>query len=163
MTYILHTYINNMFDNLIQTTYQDFIVIKKEYFEEGIFVLIRNNKKNEKIIGIVPRNSTSIYTPNETFKIIDFTDKIDHFIHKKLCIYRKPVIICDEQGGILCLNRYIQTNFLSSLKNISRIELLENYEINYESFYNIANSYKVNDVYAKLTDEDKIIEFLLDL
>ncbi len=163
----LHIYLKDELDKELIAKYQDFKIIKNFNCEEGIFILIRNNENIEKIIGIIPINSDSIYSINETFKIEDFTNKNMHFIHETLIIQRKPIIVCDEQGGILCIHedRY-KSGFINRIikkENLTKSFILDNYDIDYNSFYYVAKSVDVNNIYKDLTDENKVMEFIINL
>jgi hypothetical protein len=103
----LHTYLKDELDKELSAKYPHFKIIENFNSEEGNFILIKNNENIEKIIGIMPINSDSIYSINETFKIEDFTNKTTHFIHETLIIQKKSIIVCDEQGGILCFHKTI--------------------------------------------------------
>jgi len=104
------------FEKILEQTNNHFKIIENFNCEEGNFILIKNNENIKKIIGIIPINSDSIYSINETFKIEDFTNKTTHFIHETLIIEKKPIIVCDEQGGILCLHKdYNKSGFISRI------------------------------------------------
>lgn len=163
----LHTYLKDELDKELITKYPYFKIIENFNSEEGNFILIKNNENIKKIIGIIPINSDSIYSINETFKIEDFTNKTSHFIHETLIIEKKPIIVCDEQGGILCLHKdYNKSGFISRIikkENLTKSFILDNYDIDYSSFYNVAKSDGVNDTYRDLTDENKVMEFIINL
>ena len=163
----LHTYLKDELDKELITKYPYFKIIENFNSEEGNFILIKNNENIKKIIGIIPINSDSIYSINETFKIEDFTNKTSHFIHETLIIEKKPIIVCDEQGGILCLHKdYNKSGFISRIikkENLTKLFILDNYDIDYSSFYNVAKSDGVNDTYRDLTDENKVMEFIINL
>ena len=163
----LHTYLKDELDKELITKYPYFKIIENFNIEEGNFILIKNNENIKKIIGIIPINSDSIYSINETFKIEDFTNKTTHFIHETLIIEKKPIIVCDEQGGILCLHKdYNKSGFISRIikkENLTKSFILDNYDIDYSSFYNVAKSDGVNDTYRDLTDENKVMEFIINL
>ena len=162
----LHTYLKDELDKELITKYPYFKIIENFNSEEGIYILIKNNENIEKIIGIIPINSDSIYSINETFKIEDFTNKTTHFIHETLIIEKKPIIVCDEQGGILCLHKdYNKSGFISRIikkENLTKSFILDNYDIDYSSFYYVAKSDGVNDTYRDLTDENKVMEFIIN-
>lgn len=162
----LHTYLKDELDKELITKYPYFKIIENFNCEEGNFILIKNNENIKKIIGIIPINSDSIYSINETFKIEDFTNKTTHFIHETLIIEKKPIIVCDEQGGILCLHKdYNKSGFISRIikkENLTKSFILDNYDIDYSSFYNVAKSDGVNDTYRDLTDENKVMEFIIN-
>ena len=90
---------------------------------------------------------------------------------KELCnansIEKKPIIVCDEQGGILCLHKdYNKSGFISRIikkENLTKSFILDNYDIDYSSFYYVAKSDGVNDTYRDLTDENKVMEFIINL
>ena len=163
----LHTYLKDELDKELITKYPYFKIIENFNSEEGIYILIKNNENIKKIIGIIPINSDSIYSINETFKIEDFTNKTSHFIHETLIIEKKPIIVCDEQGGILCLHKdYNKSGFISRIikkENLTKLFILDNYDIDYSSFYNVAKSDGVNDTYRDLTDENKVMKFIINL
>ena len=165
----LHTYLKDELDKELITKYPYFKIIENFNSEEGIYILIKNNENIKKIIGIIPINSDSIYSINETFKIKDFTDEPTHFIHETLIISReeKPIIVCDEQGGILCLHKdYNKSGFISRIikkENLNKSFILDNYDIDYSSFYYVAKSDGVNDTYRDLTDENKVMEIIINL
>lgn len=163
----LHTYLKDELDKELITKYPYFKIIENFNSEEGNFILIKNNENIKKIIGIIPINSDSIYSINETFKIEDFTNKTSHFIHETLIIEKKPIIVCDEQGGILCLHKdYNKSGFISRIikkENLTKSFILDNYDIDYSSFYYVAKSDGVNDTYRDLTDENKVMEFIINL
>ena len=163
----LHTYLKDELDKELITKYPHFKIIENFNCEEGNFILIKNNENIKKIIGIIPINSDSIYSINETFKIKDFTNKTTHFIHETLIIEKKPIIVCDEQGGILCLHKdYNKSGFISRIikkENLTKSFILDNYDIDYSSFYYVAKSDGVNDTYRDLTDENKVMEFIINL
>ena len=162
----LHKYLKDELDKELITKYPHFKIIENFNCEEGNFILIKNNENFKKIIGIIPINSDSIYSINETFKIEDFTNKTTHFIHETLIIEKKPIIVCDEQGGILCLHKdYNKSGFISRIikkENLTKSFILDNYDIDYSSFYNVAKSDGVNDTYRDLTDENKVMEFIIN-
>ena len=162
----LHKYLKDELDKELITKYPHFKIIENFNCEEGNFILIKNNENIKKIIGIIPINSDSIYSINETFKIEDFTNKTTHFIHETLIIEKKPIIVCDEQGGILCLHKdYNKSGFISRIikkENLTKSFILDNYDIDYSSFYNVAKSDGVNDTYRDLTDENKVMEFIIN-
>ena len=162
----LHSYLKDELDKELITKYPYFQIIENFNSEEGNFILIKNNENIKKIIGIIPINSDSIYSINETFKIEDFTNKTTHFIHETLIIEKKPIIVCDEQGGILCLHKdYNKSGFISRIikkENLTKLFILDNYDIDYSSFYNVAKSDGVNDTYRDLTDENKVMEFIIN-
>jgi hypothetical protein len=159
----LHIYLQNTLNKELITNYQHFTITQKYCVEEGYFVLIKNSDNNEKIIGIIPINSNSIYSINETFIIKDFTNIITHFIHKTLIISKKPIILCDKQGCILCLDKDNNiSNFFYKKQNLNKLFILDNYDIDYESFYCVAKSCDVNNEYSKLTNKNKIIDFLIN-
>ena len=140
----LHKYLKDELDKELITKYPHFKIIENFNCEEGNFILIKNNENIKKIIGIIPINSDSIYSINETFKIEDFTNKTTHFIHETLIIEKiekKPIIVCDEQGGILCFHKdYNKSGFISRIikkENFTKSFILDNYDIDYSSFYNI--------------------------
>ena len=164
----LHKYLKDELDKELITKYPHFKIIENFNCEEGNFILIKNNENIKKIIGIIPINLDSIYSINETFKIEDFTNKTTHFIHETLIIEKiekKPIIVCDEQGGILCLNKdYNKSGFISRIikkENLTKLFILDNYDVDYSSFYYVAKSDGVNDTYRDLTDENKVMEFIL--
>ena len=102
-------------------------------------------------------------------KIEDFTNKTTHFIHETLIIEKiekKPIIVCDEQGGILCFHKdYNKSGFISRIikkENFTKLFILDNYDIDYSSFYYVAKSDGVNDTYRDLTDENKVMEFIIN-
>jgi len=163
----LHTYLKDELDKELSAKYPHFKIIENFNSEEGNFILIKNNENIEKIIGIMPINSDSIYSINETFKIEDFTNKTTHFIHETLIIQKKPIIVCDEQGGILCIHKdYNKSGFISRIikkENLTKSFILDNYDIDYSSFYYVAKSDGVNDTYRDLTDENKVMEFIINL
>ena len=163
----LHSYLKDELDKELITKYPYFQIIENFNSEEGIYILIKNNENIKKIIGIIPINSDSIYSINETFKIEDFTNKTSHFIHETLIIEKKPIIVCDEQGGILCLHKdYNKSGFISRIikkENLTKSFILDNYDIDYSSFYYVAKSDGVNDTYRDLTYENKVIEFIINL
>lgn len=167
---ILHTYLKDELDKELIAKYPHFKIIENINYEEGKFILIKNNENIKKIIGIVPINSDSIYSINEMFKIEDFTNKPTHFIHEKLITEKlitekKPIIVCDEQGAILCLHKDYKCGFISKIikkENITKSFILDNYDIDYSSFYHVAKSDGVNDIYKDLTDENKVIEFIME-
>jgi len=163
----LHTYLKDELDKELSAKYPHFKIIENFNSEEGNFILIKNNENIEKIIGIMPINSDSIYSINETFKIEDFTNKTTHFIHETLIIQKKPIIVCDEQGGILCFHKdYNKSGFISRIikkENLTKSFILDNYDIDYSSFYYVAKSDGVNDTYRDLTDENKVMEFIINL
>ena len=163
----LHKYLKDELDKELITKYPHFKIIENFNCEEGNFILIKNNENIKKIIGIIPINSDSIYSINETFKIEDFTNKTTHFIHETLIIEKKPIIVCDEQGGILCLHKdYNKSGFISRIikkENLNKSFILDNYDIDYGSFYYVAKSDGVNDTYRDLTDENKVMEFIINL
>ena len=164
----LHKYLKDELDKELIVKYPHFKIIENVNVEEGNFILIKNNENIEKIIGIMPINSDSIYSINETFKIEDFTNKTTHFIHKTLIIQKKPIkpiIVCDEQGGILCFHKdYNKSGFINRIikkENLNKSFILDNYDIDYSSFYYVAKSDGVNDTYRDLTDENKVMEFII--
>ena len=166
----LHKYLKDELDKELIVKYPHFKIIENFNIEEGNFVLIKNNENIEKIIGIMQINSDSIYSINETFKIEDFSNKTTHFIHETLIIQKKPIkpiIVCDEQGGILCFHEdYNKSGFINRIikkENLTKSFILDNYDIDYSSFYNVAKSDGVNYTYRDLTDENKVMEFILDL
>jgi hypothetical protein len=163
----LHTYLKDELDKELITKYPYFKIIENFNSEEGIYILIKNNENIKKIISIIPINSDSIYSINETFKIEDFTNKTSHFIHETLIIEKKPIIVCDEQGGILCLHKdYNKSGFINRIikkENLNKSFILDNYDIDYSSFYYVAKSDGVNDTYRDLTDENKVMEFIINL
>jgi len=163
----LHTYLKDELDKELSAKYPHFKIIENFNSEEGNFILIKNNENIEKIIGIIPINSDSIYSINETFKIEDFTNKTMYFIHETLIIQKKPIIVCDEQGGILCFHKdYNKSGFISRIikkENLTKSFILDNYDIDYSSFYYVAKSDGVNDTYRDLTDENKVMEFIINL
>ena len=163
----LHTYLKDELDKELSAKYPHFKIIENFNSEEGNFILIKNNENIEKIIGIMPINSDSIYSINETFKIEDFTNKTTHFIHETLIIQKKSIIVCDEQGGILCFHKdYNKSGFISRIikkENLTKSFILDNYDVDYSSFYYVAKSDGVNDTYRDLTDENKVMEFIINL
>ena len=166
----LNNLLKDELDKELIAKYPYFKIIENFNCEEGNFILIENNENRKKIIGIIPINSDSIYSINETFKIEDFTNKTTHFIHETLIIEKiekKPIIVCDEQGGILCLHKdYNKSGFISRIikkENLTKLFILDNYDIDYSSFYNVAKSDGVNDTYRDLTDENKVMEFIINL
>ena len=165
----LHAYLKNELDNELINRYPHFKIISNFYSEEGCYILIENNENIKKIIGIIPVNSDSIYSNNETFKIKDFTNETTHIIHEILIIpkEKKPVIVCDEQGGILCCHTdHTKSGFISKIikkENLTKSFILDNYVIDYDSFYNVAKNKDVNDVYNDFTDENKIMDFIINL
>ena len=162
----LHTYLKDELDKELITKYPHFKIIENFNCEEGNFILIKNNENIKKIIGIIPINSDSIYSINETFKIEDFTNKTTHFIHETLIIEKILIIVCAEQGGILCFHKdYNKSGFISRIikkENFTKSFILDNYDIDYSSFYNVAKSDGVNDTYRDLTDENKVMEFIIN-
>ena len=162
----LHTYLKDELDKELITKYPYFKIIENFNSEEGIYILIKNNENIKKIISIIPINSDSIYSINETFKIENFTNKTSHFIHETLIIEKKPIIVCDEQGGILCLHKdNNKSGFISRIikkENFTKSFILDNYDIDYSSFYYVAKSDGVNDTYRDLTDENKVMEFIIN-
>lgn len=68
---------------MLSSEYREFEIIKECKIEEGHFLRIKNIGE-EKIIGIVPINSESIYTIDEMFEIKDFTNRASHFVHNIL-------------------------------------------------------------------------------
>ena len=166
----LHIYLKDKLDKELIVKYPHFKIIENVNVEEGNFILIKNNENIEKIIGIMPINSDSIYSINETFKIEDFTNKTTHFIHETLIIQKKPIkpiIVCDEQGGILCFHKdYNKSGFINRIikkENLNKSFILDNYDIDYSSFYYVAKSDGVNDTYRDLTDENKVMKFIINL
>ena len=168
----LHEYLKNELYKELKIKYPHFTITQESSFEEGTFVLIKNIENIQKIIGIVPVNSDSIYDVNETFIVKDFTDKTSHFVHETLLIDKKPikpVIVCDEQGGVLCFDSNGDRNksgFISCVikkENRTKSFILDNYDIDYESFYYVAKSDGINDIYRDLTDENKVIDFIVSL
>ena len=164
----LHKYLKDELDKELIAKYPHFKIIENFNCEEGNFILIKNNENIKKIIGIIPINSDSIYSINETFKIEDFTNKTTHFIHETLIIEKiekKPIIVCDEQGGILCFHKdYNKSGFINRIikkENLTKSFILDNYDIDYSSFYYVAKSDGVNDTYRDLTDENKVMEFII--
>ena len=156
---ILHAYLEEQLNKELIANYGHFTILQKCSFEEGLFMLIKNAENIEKIIGVVPVNSNSIYTVNETFRVDDFTDE-------KLII-KKPIIVCDEQGGILCLHKERnKSGFISNIikkENFTKSFIFDNYDIDYQSFYYVAKSNEGKNAYADLTDKNKVIEFIINL
>ena len=166
----LNNLLKDELDKELIAKYPYFKIIENFNCEEGNFILIENNENRKKIIGIIPINSDSIYSINETFKIEDFTNKTTHFIHETLIIEKiekKPIIVCDEQGGILCFHKdYNKSGFISRIikkENLTKSFILDNYDIDYSSFYYVAKSDGVNDTYRDLTDENKVMKFIINL
>ena len=168
----------------IKINFQKYEIVREEFIEEGIFVIISNNI-NKKIIGIVPTKTESIYgerfyyknkylhTFDETYEIKDFTNNKHHFIHeyfnpkKKEIPTDKPHIICDEQGGVIVYNfdMTMPSGFYNKIipkEERTKKNLLNNYYIIYQSFYDCAKNAD-NDEYRKLTNEEAVIEFLVEL
>jgi len=85
----LNNLLKDELDKELIAKYPYFKIIENFNCEEGNFILIENNENRKKIIGIIPINSDSIYSINETFKIKDFTDETTHFIHETLIISRE--------------------------------------------------------------------------
>jgi hypothetical protein len=163
----LHKYLKDKLHKELIAKYPHFKIIENFNCEEGNFILIKNNENIKKIIGITPINSNSIYSINETFKIEDFTNKTAHFIHETLIIQKKPIIVCDEQGCILCLHKdYNKSGLINRIikkENLTKSFILDNYDIDYSSFYCGAKSDGINDTYGDLTNENKVIEFIINL
>ena len=100
-------------------------------------------------------------------------------IDAQLCenIQKKPIIVCDEQGGILCIHNDYQEGVVYSglinksgfihriikKENLTKSFILDNYDVDYSSFYYVAKSDGVNDTYRDLTDENKVMEFIINL
>jgi hypothetical protein len=82
-------------------------------------------------------------------------------------IQKKPIIVCDEQGGILCIHKdYSKSGFIHRIikkENLTKLFILDNYDVDYSSFYYVAKSDGVNDTYRDLTDENKVMEFIINL
>jgi hypothetical protein len=142
----------------VATNYPKFTNKRKCCFEDGCFALIvnKNGNDDEKIIGIVPVNTSSIYSLNETFELAEFTENLTHFIHNNIIIKRKPLIVCDQLGGILCVDRPSNTHVLrgylsnnsTNIINPTKQMLLDTFK----SFH-----------FIDLSDNYKIIELLLDI
>jgi len=166
----------------IKINLPNYTIDKEIHFEEGVFVLLSNNS-NTKIIGIVPTKTESIYgerlcyknsylsTFDEIYVIKDFTDDTKHFIHehfnpKEEMSKDKSEIFCDEQGGVIVYGHNIlePSGFYSDVipkENRTRENLLDNYNIIFQSFYDCAK-YAGNDEYRCLTNEEAVINFLID-
>ena len=82
-------------------------------------------------------------------------------------IDQKPIIVCDTQGGILCFHKDLyKSGFINTIikkENLTKSFILDNYDIDYSSFYYVAKSHGVNDTYRDLTNENKVMEFLINL
>jgi len=48
-------------------------------------------------------------------------------------------------------------------ENLTKLFILDNYDVDYSSFYYVAKSDGVNDTYRDLTDENKVMEFIINL
>ncbi len=87
----IERYLTNKLTNYIKIVYPQYEILKEECLEEGLFMLI-NNKISEKIIGIIPTNSNSIYGNSleaeniEQLRNIDFNGlyEIKNFTDDKL-------------------------------------------------------------------------------
>ena len=58
---------------------------------------------------------------------------------------------------------YNKSGFISRIikkENLTKSFILDNYDIDYRSFYYVAKSDGVNDTYRDLTDENKAMEFI---
>lgn len=90
--------LNDMLERHIRLVYKGFTMVKKYYVEEGMFVLISDFNTDEyidKIIGIVPTKTDSIYSNNEELKIKEFTDDYNHFTYKEFyTLSERARIIC---------------------------------------------------------------------
>ena len=178
----IHEHIKLKLSYYIKNNFPRCKIVKEEFLEEGVFVLIDNNI-NKKIIGIVPTKTKSIYgkqffhknsylhTFDEMYEIKDFTDDTEHFIHehfnpKNETPKDKPQIICDSLGGIIVYN-YDMTMPSGFYNNIipkekrTKENLLNNYYIIFQSFYDCAKDAD-NDEYCKLTNEEAVINFLIN-
>jgi len=160
----LHKRLCKRLDTYVAINYPKFTNKRKCCFEDGCFALIVNKNKNgndvEKIIGIVPVNTSSIYSLNETFELAEFTENLTHFIHNIIIIKRKPLIVCDQLGGILCVDRPSNTHVLrgylsnnsTNIINPTKQMLLDTFDVDFKSFH-----------FIDLSDNHKIIELLLDI
>jgi hypothetical protein len=171
----------------IKINFSNYTIDKEIHFENGVFVLLSRNN-NTKIIGIVPTKTESIYgerlcyknsylsTFDEIYIIKDFTDDTKHFIHehfihehfnpKEEMPKDKSEIFCDKQGGVIVYGYNIlePSGFYSDVipkENRTRKNLLDNYYIMFQSFYN-CTKYAGNDEYRCLTNEEAVINFLID-
>ena len=163
----------------IKINFTNYKIVKEEYTEEGIFVLINNNN-DEKIIGIVPTKSESIYgeqfsykttylrTFDEIYIIKDFTDDTKHFIHeyfipKKEISKDKPQIYCDEENGAILSYRNMIPLLFQFIPKEERTKekILNNYNVIFQSFYDCAKNAD-NEEYKNLTNEDAVINFLIN-
>jgi hypothetical protein len=117
----LHKTIKNGLYAIYECQYNNHKIIEEFMYEEGFFLLL----DDDEIIGLVPVNSSSIYTKNESFKFFLLSEhnvimintiakiissqfktniKIDiykdiHFMNEhKRHLY--TVLTCDEQGGV---------------------------------------------------------------
>ena len=146
--------------------YIEYKIIEEKILEEGIYCLIMNYD-NFKIIGIVSENNESMYDIDSTYEIKDFTDdkKINEMFEEDIKnINEKPVIVCDEQGGILVLNNGGNDGFFTKVIPIevrTKENLETNYNIDQDSFILCAKD--GNSTYKKLTNNEAIINFLMNL
>jgi hypothetical protein len=166
----------------IKINFPKYEIVKEEFIEEGIFVIISNDI-NKKIIGIVPTKTESIYGEqfyyenrylhafDETYEIKDFTNNDKHFIHeyfnpKKEIPKDKQQIICDEMGGVFVYNNdmMMPSGFYNNIipkKERTKENLLNNYYIIFQSFYDCAKD-AGDDEYRKLINEEAVINFLIN-
>lgn len=163
----IETYIQKKLFEFFNIKFYDWTLIDNKNFEEGFFIFIFK-EDIKKIIGIVPTKSRSIYNDGEKFRIQDFTNKKDHFIHKYFIIKLDPIVCFDDMGGSIFLldfkdNNYFSINKFINLEKKDKLQMLDNYEINFQSFldYNLKNP--DNLTYSKLIDTTTIITYLQDL
>jgi len=165
----------------IRINFPQYKIIQEYLIEEGGFVMISNDI-DKKIIGIVPTKTKSIYgkqfyikntptyTYDETFIIKDFTNEHHHPTHNHFNPQKnptdKPHIICDPQGGIIVYDheRAKSSGFYNDVipeEKRTVDNLLDNYYIIYQSFYDCAR-YTQNDEYYSLTNEPAVLSFLIN-
>lgn len=93
-----HLLLSDKLENHIRLNYKGFTLVKKYNSEEGMFILISDFNKHiyiDKIIGIVPTKTDSIYSKNEVFKIKEFTYDYNHFTFKNFYTYPQIIrMIC---------------------------------------------------------------------
>lgn len=77
--YNLITKLRNELYTVYKLNYHDFAIIKELFYEEGGYILYRENGKGH-VLGIIPKYTKSIYSDNEEFIIIDFTKKLNYYL-----------------------------------------------------------------------------------
>jgi hypothetical protein len=61
---------------------------------------------------------------------------------------------------------YNKSGFINKIikkENLAKSFILDNYDVDYSSFYYVAKSDGVYDTYRDLTDENKVMDFTINL